>query len=225
VEADEDLTGARSRSLIQPRLQLLHLRFVLGPISVPRRRRAIVAGPQEDEASAAEIELIDEPLVGNPELLQVRKSLQQALHIGIVPHFVIAHSGESTLEGVVLGLLALMIGFSFAIALSRFEARRDAVLNEANAIGTTARRARLLPAPYDSEALKSLRQYVTQAHSHAAHGCLSRGIRHPWSQARKKQSFFRALSWMPGIAEIWHPWRHPWSCLERARAPLSAGRR
>jgi len=66
----------------------------------------------------------------------------------------------STLEGAVLGLLALMIGFSFAIALSRFEARRDAVLNEANAIGTTALRARLLPAPYDAEALKSLRDYV-----------------------------------------------------------------
>ena len=61
---------------------------------------------------------------------------------------------------VILGLLALMIGFSFAIALSRFEARRDAVLNEANAIGTTALRARLLPAPYDAEALKSLRDYV-----------------------------------------------------------------
>jgi hypothetical protein len=66
----------------------------------------------------------------------------------------------STLEGAVLGLLALMIGFSFAIALSRFEARRDAVLNEANAIGTTALRARLLPAPYGPEALKSLREYV-----------------------------------------------------------------
>jgi hypothetical protein len=46
----------------------------------------------------------------------------------------------STLEAV-LGLLALMIGFTFAMALSRFEARRDAVLNEANAIGTTALRA------------------------------------------------------------------------------------
>jgi hypothetical protein len=66
----------------------------------------------------------------------------------------------STLEGAVLGLLALMIGFSFAIALSRFEARRDAVLNEANAIGTTALRARLLPTPYDAEALKSLRDYI-----------------------------------------------------------------
>lgn len=66
----------------------------------------------------------------------------------------------STLEGAILGLLALMIGFTFAMALSRFEARRDAVLNEANAIGTTALRARLLPAPHNMEALKSLREYV-----------------------------------------------------------------
>jgi hypothetical protein len=34
-----------------------------------------------------------------------------------------------------------MIGFTFSIALSRFEARRDAVLNEANAIEMTAVRA------------------------------------------------------------------------------------
>jgi hypothetical protein len=66
----------------------------------------------------------------------------------------------STLESAVLGLLALMIGFTFAMALSRFEARRDAVLNEANAIGTTALRARLLPEPYRAEALKLLREYV-----------------------------------------------------------------
>jgi hypothetical protein len=66
----------------------------------------------------------------------------------------------STLEGAVLGLLALMIGFTFAMALTRFEARRDAVLNEANAIGTTALRARLLPAPHSAEALKSVREYV-----------------------------------------------------------------
>lgn len=66
----------------------------------------------------------------------------------------------STLEGAILGLLALMIGFTFAMALSRFEARRDAVLVEANAIGTTALRARLLPAPHSSESIKLLREYV-----------------------------------------------------------------
>ena len=67
---------------------------------------------------------------------------------------------DATLEAAVLGLLALMISFSFAMALSLFEARRDAVLNEANAIGTTALRARLLPAPHDAQTVKLLRQYV-----------------------------------------------------------------
>ena len=66
----------------------------------------------------------------------------------------------STLESAILALLALMIGFTFAMALSRFESRREAVLNEANAIGTTALRARLLPAPHRAEALTLLREYV-----------------------------------------------------------------
>ena len=59
-----------------------------------------------------------------------------------------------------LGLLALMLAFTFSMALTRFEARRDALLNEANAIGTTALRARLLPEPQRSETLKLLREYV-----------------------------------------------------------------
>ena len=66
----------------------------------------------------------------------------------------------STLEGAVIGLLALMVGFTFAMALSRFEARRDAILAEANAIGTTALRARLLPEPRRKEVLGLLRDYV-----------------------------------------------------------------
>src|SRR5262245_2116157 len=84
--------------MIQPGLQLLNLPFVLGPISIPRRWRAIVvfAGPQKDETSAVEIELIDEPFVGNSELLQVWKSLQQAPDVRVVPHFVIAYCGENT---------------------------------------------------------------------------------------------------------------------------------
>jgi hypothetical protein len=68
--------------------------------------------------------------------------------------------GVATLEAAILGLLALMIGFTFSMALSRFEARRDAVVVEATAIGTTALRARLLPAPHDRETVKLLRDYV-----------------------------------------------------------------
>ncbi len=65
-----------------------------------------------------------------------------------------------TLEAAILGMLALMIGFTFAMALARFDSRRDAVMDEANAIGTTALRARLLPAPHDRQSLELLRDYV-----------------------------------------------------------------
>src|SRR5271168_466087 len=57
----------------------------------------------------------------------------------------------STVEAAILGLLALLIAFTFSMALSQFEGRRDALLNEANAIGTTALRARLLPTPHNTE--------------------------------------------------------------------------
>jgi hypothetical protein len=66
----------------------------------------------------------------------------------------------SALEQSLLGLLALIVGFTFLMALMRFEARRDAVLNEANAIGTTALRARLLPEPHRTESLKLIREYA-----------------------------------------------------------------
>lgn len=69
-------------------------------------------------------------------------------------------SNITTLESAILGLLALMLAFTFSMALTRFEARRDALLNEANAIGTTALRARLLPDPHRAETLKLLREYV-----------------------------------------------------------------
>ena len=71
-----------------------------------------------------------------------------------------ASSNISALEQSLLGLLALIIGFTFLMALTRFETRREAVLNEANAIGTTALRARLLPEPHRAESLKLLREYA-----------------------------------------------------------------
>ena len=48
----------------------------------------------------------------------------------------------------VLGLLALLMGFTFSLAVDRFEARRELVLQEANAIGTTYLRTQLLGEPH-----------------------------------------------------------------------------
>ena len=60
----------------------------------------------------------------------------------------------------ILGLVALVLGFTFSLAASRFEARRMAVLEEANAIGTCYLRARLLPEPERSEIARLLREYA-----------------------------------------------------------------
>jgi hypothetical protein len=68
------------------------------------------------------------------------------------------HSGS--IQGAVLGLLGLLLGFSFAMSVGRFEARRDLLLQEANSIGTTWLRADFLPAPYDQQARDLLVRYT-----------------------------------------------------------------
>jgi len=60
----------------------------------------------------------------------------------------------------VLTLLGLLLGFTFAMAVSRHDARRQLVVQEANAISTTALRARLLPEPQAANAGRLLREYV-----------------------------------------------------------------
>ena len=60
----------------------------------------------------------------------------------------------------ILGLLAFMLAFTFSLAFSRFDDRREAVVEEANAIGTTWLRSRLLPEPYRSEINQLLQQYT-----------------------------------------------------------------
>ena len=66
----------------------------------------------------------------------------------------------STLEAAVLGLSALMLSFTFSMAIARYQERRAAMLNEVNSITTTALRARLLPAPHNKEVLALLRDYL-----------------------------------------------------------------
>jgi len=70
---------------------------------------------------------------------------------------------ESPVGAVVaatLGLLGFMLAFTFGIAGSRFDARRQAVLDEANAIGTTFLRAGLLPERRGENIRNLLRNYV-----------------------------------------------------------------
>src|SRR6266481_4699130 len=71
-----------------------------------------------------------------------------------------ADKDSGTVRSAVLALLGLLLGFSFAIAGARYEARRELLVEEANSIGTTARRAELLPQPHASNVVRFLREYV-----------------------------------------------------------------
>jgi len=74
------------------------------------------------------------------------------------------HDGESgqvgAIQGAVLGLLGLLLAFSFAAAGSRFFERQDLIVQEANAIGTSWLRAELLDEPQRSELRAALQDYT-----------------------------------------------------------------
>src|SRR5262245_31057916 len=70
---------------------------------------------------------------------------------------------ESPVGGMVgaeLGLLAFLLAFTFGIAATRFDTRREVVLAEANAIGTAYLRAAMLPEPHRAEVRRLLRDYT-----------------------------------------------------------------
>jgi len=66
----------------------------------------------------------------------------------------------SRLVGGILGLLAFMVAFTFGVAASHFDARRQALHDEVNSIRTAYLRADLLQDPHRSEIRNLLRKYV-----------------------------------------------------------------
>ncbi|MFL6735391.1 MAG: hypothetical protein ACJ8EY_11945 [Sphingomicrobium sp.] len=67
---------------------------------------------------------------------------------------------ESYLLGGVLGLLGLLLAFSFGMVLNRYELRRELVILEANAIGTAYLRTQLLDEPHRSRLSRLLVAYT-----------------------------------------------------------------
>jgi hypothetical protein len=71
---------------------------------------------------------------------------------------------EAAMEGYVvsaaLALLGLLLGFTFAVSVERYETRRGLVLQEANAIGTAYLRSQALSEPHRSRISKVLSDYA-----------------------------------------------------------------
>jgi hypothetical protein len=63
----------------------------------------------------------------------------------------LSQAGEGLIATSVVGLLSLLIAFTFSLALARHELRRTLVVEEANAIGVAYMRAQLLAEPYRTD--------------------------------------------------------------------------
>jgi hypothetical protein len=101
-------------------------------------------------------------------------TLAAMLGAGLATHLV-AHGGIRRLakggaeaspadEGLVVtatvGLLALLLAFTFSLSLSRYETRRELVTKEANAIGTAYLRVQLLDEPHRGRLSQLLLAYT-----------------------------------------------------------------
>jgi len=81
-----------------------------------------------------------------------------------------------TMVGATLGLLAFVLAFTFGLAAQRFDTRRQVLLDEANAIGTTYLRAGMLP-ERGQEVRDLLRDYVAVRLEAVQPGKLAEAIR------------------------------------------------
>jgi hypothetical protein len=71
-----------------------------------------------------------------------------------------ARAGTGTVEGAVFALLGLLVAFTFSGAASRFDERRNLIVEETNDIGTAYLRLDLLPAEAQPPLRESFRRYV-----------------------------------------------------------------
>lgn len=71
-----------------------------------------------------------------------------------------AHTAMGPVEGAVFGLLGLVVAFTFSGAASRFDARRQLIAQEANAIGTAYLRLDLLSGPDRARAQAAMKDYL-----------------------------------------------------------------
>jgi hypothetical protein len=66
----------------------------------------------------------------------------------------------AAMQTALIGIVGLILAFGLALAVGRYEARRVAVVEEANAIRTTYLRAQTLATPLRSASLDLVRQYT-----------------------------------------------------------------
>jgi hypothetical protein len=89
--------------------------------------------------------------------------------LGVLVGRRVSHLSESlrepygVLQAAMLGVVGLILAFGLSLAVSRYENRRAAIVDETNRIGTTYLRAQTLPEPIRSRSLALLVAYTESA--------------------------------------------------------------
>jgi hypothetical protein len=73
--------------------------------------------------------------------------------------------GIGAIVGATLGLLAFLLAFTFGEAAARFDVRKQLVLDDANAIGTSYLRSQLLPEPGNRKTSAGICGYSSRGHA------------------------------------------------------------
>lgn len=108
-----------------------------------------------------------------------------------------------------LGVLALLLGFTFSLSLQRYDSRNEAVVAEANAIGTTYLRAKLLPASMRNKVEDLIRSYLDVRVQETTV---------PLSQLAERQALLTQASQYQD--EIW---RYALLAAEEDKSPVTSG--
>jgi hypothetical protein len=96
-------------------------------------------------------------------LVLVLASVEIGYRLGLMRGKAKTHEKEApvgAMVGATLGLLAFLLAFTFGLAANLFQMKRDVLLDEANAIGTTYLRADFLPETEQRTVRDLLREYV-----------------------------------------------------------------
>lgn len=110
-----------------------------------------------------------------------------------------SHAGVAAIEAAVFGLLGLLLAFVFSGAWTRFDARRDLIVLEANAIGTAWLRLDLLPAA-EREALRGeFRDYLDLRIAAARAGAKSAS---PEIAAAQRRIWDRAMAQTKAASDV-----------------------
>ena len=96
-------------------------------------------------------------------LIFVQFSHETGFRVGTIRRLKPGENPETaagTISGIMIGLLAFILAFTFNGASNNHDQRKDLLIQEANAVRTTYQRSMQLPDPYRAKVRDLLREYV-----------------------------------------------------------------